>query len=52
MQCLFLSVLMVKFVVNDGRSHWLNGVALLGVYALISIAFWDYPVFAAPFLCS
>lgn len=40
---MFLSVLIVKFSIEDGRSHWMNAVALIGVYVLIAIAFWDYP---------
>ncbi|EIN10818.1 calcium/proton exchanger [Punctularia strigosozonata HHB-11173 SS5] len=29
-QCLFLSVLLVKFSIEDGKSHWMSGVVLVG----------------------
>lgn len=40
---LFFAVLVVKFSVEDGRSHWLNGLAFISVYALYAVAFWGYP---------
>lgn len=52
LQCLLLSVLIVKFSVEDGRAHWLSGTALVGVYVLIAIAFWDYPEQTTPFVCA
>lgn len=42
--CLFLSVLIVKFSIEDGKSHWMSGVALIGVYVVIALSFWNYPV--------
>jgi hypothetical protein len=30
-QVLFFSVLLVKFSVEDGKSHWLSGVVLIGM---------------------
>jgi len=41
--CLFLSVLIVKFAIEDGRTHWMSGTALVAVYILIAICFWYYP---------
>ncbi|KAH6906185.1 calcium ion transporter [Coprinopsis sp. MPI-PUGE-AT-0042] len=33
----------VKFSVEDGKSHWLNGLAFISVYVLYAVAFWGYP---------
>ncbi|KAI0077464.1 calcium/proton exchanger [Panus rudis PR-1116 ss-1] len=41
--CLFLSVLIVKFSIEDGKSHWMSGVSLIGVYLVIALSFWNYP---------
>ncbi|EKM77745.1 hypothetical protein AGABI1DRAFT_61323 [Agaricus bisporus var. burnettii JB137-S8] len=40
---LFFSVLLVKFSVEDGKSHWMSGMALVSVYILIALAFWHFP---------
>lgn len=40
---LFFSVLLVKFSIEDGKSHWMSGVALIGVYILIALSFWNFP---------
>lgn len=37
--CLALSVIVATFISVDGRSHWMEGAALLGVYAIIGLAF-------------
>jgi len=37
--CLGLSVIIATFISMDGRSHWLEGAALVGVYAIIALAF-------------
>ncbi|TCD68105.1 hypothetical protein EIP91_011558 [Steccherinum ochraceum] len=42
--CLFLSVLIVKFSIEDGKSHWMSGFVLIGVYIIIALSFWNYPV--------
>ena len=34
-QCLFLSVLLVKFSVGDGKAHWMSGVALIGMSSFL-----------------
>ncbi|KAF5353924.1 hypothetical protein D9756_007090 [Leucocoprinus leucothites] len=40
---LFFSVLLVKFSVEDGKSHWMSGMALVSVYVLIALSFWHFP---------
>jgi len=38
--CLALAVLVSAFIVFDGESIWLEGLALVGLYCLIAAAFW------------
>ena len=38
--CLALAVIVSAFIVFDGESTWLEGLALIGLYALIAAAFW------------
>jgi Ca2+:H+ antiporter len=38
--CLALAVIVSAFVVFDGESIWLEGLALIGLYCLIAAAFW------------
>ena len=38
--CLALAVLVSAFIVFDGESIWLEGLALIGLYCLIAAAFW------------
>jgi Ca2+:H+ antiporter len=38
-----ISVLIVGFVAMDGESHWMEGVMLVGVYAMLAIAFFFLP---------
>ncbi|KAL7747286.1 hypothetical protein RI367_007340 [Sorochytrium milnesiophthora] len=40
---MFISVLIVNYLISDGRTNWLEGAMLLGSYATISIAFYVYP---------
>lgn len=40
---LFVSVLLVNYLIGDGRSHWLEGVLLMATYIIIAIAAWFYP---------
>ena len=35
--CLFFSVLLVKFAVEDGRAHWMSGVVLVGKNLILVI---------------
>ena len=39
-QCLFLSVLLVKFSVGDGKAHWMSGVALIGRFFYLFLGLW------------
>ncbi|HSA62864.1 MAG TPA: calcium/proton exchanger [Nitrospiraceae bacterium] len=38
-----VSVLILGFVAMDGESHWMEGVMLVGVYAMLAIAFYFLP---------
>jgi len=40
---LFLSVLTVNYVVQDGKSNWLEGMILMCLYIIIALVFWFYP---------
>jgi len=40
---LFVSVLIVNYLLQDGESNWLEGVMLLATYVIIAIAFYFYP---------
>jgi len=40
---LFLAVLTVNYVVQDGKSNWLEGMILMCLYIIIAVVFWFYP---------
>lgn len=40
---LFVAVLLVNYLIGDGKSHWLEGVLLMTLYLIIAIAAWYYP---------
>ncbi|KAG2347960.1 calcium/proton exchanger [Suillus weaverae] len=40
---LFLSVLTVNYVVQDGKSNWLEGMILICLYLILAVTFWFYP---------
>ncbi|CAI6332505.1 unnamed protein product [Periconia digitata] len=40
---LFVSVLLVNYLIQDGKSHWLEGVLLMSSYFIIALAAWFYP---------
>ncbi|KAI0649267.1 calcium/proton exchanger [Trametes meyenii] len=40
---LFLSVLVVSYVVQDGKSNWLEGMILMCLYVILALTFWFYP---------
>lgn len=40
---LFLSVLTVNYVVQDGKSNWLEGMILMCLYMILIVTFWYYP---------
>ncbi|ORX76721.1 calcium/proton exchanger [Anaeromyces robustus] len=37
---IFVSVLIVNQLINDGKSNWLEGAMLLSAYSIIAIAYW------------
>ncbi|KAI9652275.1 MAG: hypothetical protein M1829_001684 [Trizodia sp. TS-e1964] len=39
----FLSVLVVNYLIQDGKSNYLEGAMLIGLYAIIALAFYVYP---------
>jgi len=40
---LFLSVLAVKYVVEGGKSNWLDGMILICLYVIVGVTYWFYP---------
>ncbi|KAL1746938.1 Sodium/calcium exchanger protein-domain-containing protein, partial [Schizophyllum fasciatum] len=40
---MFLSVLVVNYVVQDGKSNWLEGFILMMLYVILGVTFWFYP---------
>jgi len=44
---MFLAVLTVNYVVQDGKSNWLEGFILMGLYLILAVTFWYYPGTAA-----
>ncbi|KAI0292423.1 calcium/proton exchanger [Russula brevipes] len=40
---LFLAVLTVNYVAQDGKSNWLEGMILMCLYVIVGITFWFYP---------
>ncbi|CAG8704544.1 5257_t:CDS:2 [Acaulospora morrowiae] len=45
---LFISVFITSYLIQDGKSNWLEGSMLLATYAIISVAFFLYPDVAGP----
>lgn len=39
----FVAVLLVNYLIADGRSHWLEGMMLLALYIIIAVAAYLYP---------
>ncbi|MCJ1313097.1 hypothetical protein MMC25_006774 [Agyrium rufum] len=39
----FLSVLIVNYLIQDGKSNYLEGAMLIGIYVIIALAFFVYP---------
>lgn len=37
---LFVAVLLVNYLIQDGKSHWLEGVLLMTLYIIIAVAAW------------
>jgi Ca2+:H+ antiporter len=40
---LFVSVLLVNYLIADGKSHWLEGLQLMCLYLIIAVCSWWYP---------
>jgi len=40
---LFLAVLTVNYIVQDGKSNWLEGLILICLYLIAGLTFWFYP---------
>ncbi|WPH04399.1 Hypothetical protein R9X50_00729000 [Acrodontium crateriforme] len=40
---LFISIILVNYLIQDGRSHWLEGVMLQVTYLIIAVMAWFYP---------
>ncbi|EMR09958.1 calcium/proton exchanger [Pneumocystis murina B123] len=40
---MFVSVFIINYLIQDGKSNWLEGIMLIAVYCIISIAFFLYP---------
>jgi Ca2+:H+ antiporter len=39
----FVAVILVNYLIGDGKSHWLEGVLLMALYIIIALAAWFYP---------
>ncbi|KAK5660357.1 hypothetical protein OQA88_12898 [Cercophora sp. LCS_1] len=40
---LFVAVLLVNYLIADGKSHWLEGMLLICLYSIIAVCSWWYP---------
>ncbi|KAJ2498439.1 Vacuolar membrane antiporter with Ca2+/H+ and K+/H+ exchange activity protein, partial [Coemansia sp. RSA 1836] len=40
---LFVTVLLVNYIIGDGRTNWLEGLVLLVAYIIIGVAYFLYP---------
>ncbi|AEO66803.1 e085610c-fc2a-4e98-97a4-cf58daf70caa [Thermothielavioides terrestris] len=40
---LFVAVLLVNYLIADGKSHWLEGMLLMCLYCIIAVCSWWYP---------
>jgi len=40
---IFVSVVVTNYLIMDGKSNWMEGVMLLGVYIIVAISYWLYP---------
>ncbi|OBT68572.1 hypothetical protein VE03_01710 [Pseudogymnoascus sp. 23342-1-I1] len=40
---LFVTVLLVNYLISDGKSHWLEGIMLNCLYVIIAVTAWFYP---------
>ena len=37
----FMSVLVANFILNDGKTNWLEGVMLLACYVILALSFFE-----------
>ncbi|KAF2240090.1 Calcium/proton exchanger [Viridothelium virens] len=40
---LFVAILLVNYLIQDGKSHWLEGALLMALYLIIAVTAWFYP---------
>jgi len=40
---IFVSVIFTEYLIMDGKSNWMEGAMLLGVYLIVGISYWVYP---------
>ncbi|KAK4494141.1 hypothetical protein PRZ48_014439 [Zasmidium cellare] len=40
---LVIAIWLVNYLINDGKSHWLEGVLLMITYLIIAVSAWFYP---------
>ncbi|KAL3423952.1 calcium/proton exchanger [Phlyctema vagabunda] len=40
---LFVSVLLVNYIIGDGKTHWAEGMLLMALYLIIAVCAWYYP---------
>jgi len=40
---MFVAVLLVNYLIADGKSHWLEGWLLICLYSIIAVCSWWYP---------
>ena len=40
---IFVSVVITNYLIMDGKSNWMEGVMLIGVYVIVAISYWLYP---------
>ncbi|KAJ7494761.1 Sodium/calcium exchanger protein-domain-containing protein [Mycena galericulata] len=45
---LYISVQMMTYVMADGKSNYLEGLVMLGLYIIIAVTFFFYPVWNTP----
>ena len=49
---LFVAVLLLNYLVRDGRVNWLQGYILFILYVIVAVATWFYPTSAELMDCS
>ncbi|KAJ1953344.1 Vacuolar membrane antiporter with Ca2+/H+ and K+/H+ exchange activity protein [Dipsacomyces acuminosporus] len=40
---LFVTVILVNYIIGDGRTNWLEGMILIVAYIIIGVAYFLYP---------